>query len=240
MKEAKMSRHQSKIVSINLAAKPPNPTVIFTKAKNRIERRPKRRLYCGSLEKRLEDPAALSERLQKAVTCTIEAGYQLDSEAFTLLETLSRTEDPVALLEKIIKKMDELSQKPLFISRNSLEELITPVIEEQTETTVAPSPEPFLESKREPFKPYAKEIDSDIKVLDDPTNTMCTIGSIEEYQEYFLDRFRRLQKFLRQRIDAKDATSISEALKAPANSKVKVIGMLTEKRESKQRIFLRL
>jgi len=182
----------------------------------------------------------LSERLQKAVSCTIEAGYQLDSEAFTLLETLSRTEDPVALMEKIIKKMDELAQKPLFISRNSLEELITPAIEEQIETTAAPSPEPFLESKRETFKPYAKEIGSEIKVLEDPTNTMCTIGSIEEYQEYFLDRFRRLQKFLRQRIDAKDATSIWEALKAPANSKVKVIGMLTEKRESKQRIFLRL
>jgi len=182
----------------------------------------------------------VSERLQKAVSSTIEAGYQLDSEAFTLLETLSKTEDPVALMEKIIKKMEELSQKPLFITRNSLEELVTPAIKRQPGITTAPSPRPFLESKREHFKPYAKEISSDIKVLDDPTNTMDTVGSIEEYQEYFLDRFRRLQKFLRQRIDAKDATSISEALKAPTNSKVKVIGMLTEKRESKQRIFLRL
>jgi len=182
----------------------------------------------------------VSERLQKAVSSTIEAGYQLDSEAFALLQTISKTQDPVVLMEKIIRKMDELEQKPLFINRSSLEELITLPGKGHTEMTVTPQPEPFMESKREPFKPYAEEIEPDIKVLDDPTNTMCTIGSVEEYQEYFLDRFRRLQKFLRQRMDAKDATSISEALKATTNSKVKVIGMLAEKRESKQRTFLRL
>jgi len=182
----------------------------------------------------------VSERLQKAVSCTIEAGYQLDSEAFALLETLSKTEDPVSLMEKIIRKMEEHEQKPLFISRNALEEFMTSITKGQKEPAVAFSPKPFLESRRETFEPFAKDITSDIKVLDDPTNIMCTVGSVEEYQEYFLDRFRRLQKFLRQRMDAKDATSISEALKAPTNSKVKVIGMLTEKRESKQRTFLRL
>jgi len=186
----------------------------------------------------------VSERLQKAISYTLEAGYQLDSDAFSLLETLSKTEDPVSLMEKIIKKMGEMEQKPLFIGRNSLEEFVTPTppTRDRSEaiTTPAPASELFLESKREVFKPNAKEIDPDIKVLDDPTNTVSTIGSIEEYQEYFLDRFRRLQKFLRQRMDAKDATSISEALRAPANAKVKVIGMLTEKRESKQRTFLRL
>jgi DNA polymerase II small subunit len=184
----------------------------------------------------------VSERLQKAISSTIEAGYQLDSEAFALLETLSKTEDPVSLMGKIIRRMDELGQKPLFISRHSLEESISPTSRNQKEVIPAPSPipEPFLESKRESFKPHAQEIESDIKVLDDPTSTLSTTGSVEEYQEYFLDRFRRLQKFLRQRMDAKDATSISEALRAPANAKVKVIGMLTEKRESKQRTYLRL
>lgn len=182
----------------------------------------------------------MSERLQKAVSFTIEAGYQLDSEAFALLETLSKTEDPVVLIERIIRKMGELAQKPLFIGRNFLEEFAAQTTKKQTEIIAPTMPETFLESKRESIKPYAKEVDPNIEVLDDPTKTMCTIGSVEEYHEYFLDRFNRLHKFLRQRIDAKDATPILEALKAPANSKVKVIGMLTEKRESKQRTFLRL
>jgi len=63
----------------------------------------------------------VSERLQRAVSNTIEAGYQLDSEAFTFLEMLSKTKDPVALMEEVVKKMEEFAQKPLFIDRPLLE-----------------------------------------------------------------------------------------------------------------------
>ena len=193
----------------------------------------------------------MSERLQIAVSNTIEAGYQLDSEAFTFLEMLSKTKDPVALMEEVVKKMEEFAQKPLFIDRPLLEGFMleaTPKPEAelqllQPSIPSAPSPPQFqlpLESRKEAFKPYAKEIDAQIKVLEDPTAEMCTTGSIEEYLEYFQDRFRRLQRFLRQRIDVKDATSISEALNAPTNSKVKIISMITDKKESKQRTFLRI
>ncbi len=182
----------------------------------------------------------MNEQLQKAVSYTIEAGYQLDSEAFALLETLSKTENPLTLMEKLIGKMDELLQKPLFIGRSILEEFVGQTRSEMLELATEPLPEPFVESKREGFKPYAKEVAPEVMVLDDPTRTMRTSGSIAEYHEYFMDRFVRLQKLLRQRIDAKDASSLTAALKAPTNSKVKVIGMLTEKRESKQRTFLRL
>ena len=186
----------------------------------------------------------MSERLQKAVSHTIQAGYQLDGEAFLLLETLSKTEDPIALVEKLTMKIDESEQKPLFITRSLIEEFLTQTAESTTAKPEllpsAPPPPLLLESRKEAFKPYAKEIDADIKVLEDPTSAVTTVGSIEEYHEYFLDRFRRLQRCLRQRMDAKDATSIAEALKAPLNAKVKVIGMLSERRESKQRTFLRL
>jgi len=189
----------------------------------------------------LENTGTLSERLQKAVSYTMQVGYQLDSEAFALLETLSKTEDPLALMEKITKKIEEAEQKPLFITRNLIEESVAPP-ESPTET-VEPMPSqspPFFESRKETYNPSAVDIAADIKVIEDPTATLKTIGSIEEYQKYFQDRFNRLQRFLRQRMDARDAASISEALRAPVNTKVKVIGMLTEKRESKQRTFLRL
>ncbi|HKZ93323.1 MAG TPA: DNA-directed DNA polymerase II small subunit [Candidatus Bathyarchaeia archaeon] len=184
----------------------------------------------------------MSERLHRAVSFTIQSGYQLDGEAFTFLETLSKTEDPVALMEKVTKRIDEAEQKPLFITRNLIEETVTKTPDTQLETAeqLAPEPPPFFESRSEAFRPPAMDIASDIKVLEDPTLTMDTVGSMEEYQEYFVDRFRRLQRFLRQRMDARDASTISEALKAPVNAKIKVIGMLTERRESKQRAFLRL
>jgi DNA polymerase II small subunit len=188
--------------------------------------------------------AAVSERLQKAVAHTIQAGYQLDGEAFVLLETLSKTEDPIVLMEKLTTKIGEAEQKPLFITRNIIEEYLTQTADGET---AKPEPLPSyaspaspLESGKENFRPYAKEIDADIKILEDPASLVTTVGSMEEYHEYFLDRFRRLQRCLRQRIDAKDAMSIVEARKATLNAKVKIIGMLTERRESKQRTFLRL
>jgi len=189
----------------------------------------------------------MSERLQRAVSNTIQAGYQLDTEAFTLLETLSKTEDPVELMERAIKKAEALTQKPIFIGRNLLEELIekekTPKMETELKFSIPPSPSMSqlqYESRKEAFKPYAKDVDAQITVIEDPTDEVNTTGTVEEYLEYFKDRFKRLQKLLRQRMDIRDATTISEAFKAPANSRLKILGMITERRESKQRTFLRI
>ena len=182
------------------------------------------------------------ERLQKAISLTIAAGYQIDKDAFDFLNTVSQTEDPIKLMEEAIQKIGTLTEKPLFIGRIFLEEVakeaFPKVEEEKLPLPAKPSP-PIFES-RKVFHAYAKDVDADIKVIEDPTDKLCATGSIGEYLEYFQDRFRRIQKVLRQRMDTKDATTISEALKAPINSKVKFIGMITEKRESKQRIFLKL
>jgi len=188
----------------------------------------------------------LNEQLQKAVSFALEAGYQIDKTAFDFLEMLSKTEDPIALMEKAIKKIEPLTQKPLFIDRPFLEELAKEEIlkkPEETEPTLTPpiaEPKPTYESRKLPFQAYAKEVQADMTVIEDPTREICTKGCVEDYLEYFRDRFRRLQKLLRQRIDAKDATTISEALKSPNNSKIKIIAMITERRESKQRIFLKV
>ncbi len=85
---------------------------------------------------------------------------------------------------------------------------------------------------------HAKSINSDIEVLQDPTDKICSTGSVEEYLEYFHDRFKRIRKLLRQRMDSRSAVSIREAFRAPPKSKVTVIGMITDKRESKHGTFL--
>lgn len=174
------------------------------------------------------------ERLQRAVSFTIAAGYQLDKEAFEFLSKITQTEDPIILMEEAIKKIEGLPEKPLFINRNFLEEMMKEAFPK--EEKLLP---PHIFEARKVFRAYAKDVDTDVKVIDDPTDQICTTGSVEEYLEYFQDRFARIKKILRQRMDAKDATPISEALKASVNSKVKIIGMVTEKRESQQRIFLR-
>jgi len=177
-------------------------------------------------------------RLQRAVSFTMAAGYQLNKEAFEFLSAISQTENPISLMEEAIKKIESLSEKPLFINRNFLEEMVKEIFPEEKKQPPPVSPPPILEARRT-FRAYAKDVDADIKVIDDPTDKICTTGSVEQYLEYFQDRFERIKKILRQRMDTKDAMPISGALKSSVNSKVKIIGMVTEKRESKQRILLR-
>ena len=183
----------------------------------------------------MEETSTVSEKLQKAVSHVIAAGYQLDKEAFDFLGILSQTEDPLKLTQEAIKKIETLSEKPLLIGKEFLEE-----IAKETLPKKELLPPPTITEAKKPFYPSAKDIEPDIKVIEDPTDKISSTGSITEYLEYFQDRFKRLRRILRQRIDIKDAISIAEALKTSANSKIKVIAIITEKREIKGKIILRI
>ena len=187
------------------------------------------------------------ERLQKAVELTISAGYQLNRDAFEFLSMLSSTEDPSAIVAKAIREMDSLQDKPLFIERQFLEELLAPlepvkeIITQQTPSCASHTAQltQMIEPKQ-PFYPYAKEIETDLKIVDDPGSKIDTGGTIDDYLEYFQDRFKRMERLLRQRMDVKSATSIMDAVKAQPNTRLKIIGMITDKRETKQRTILTL
>ncbi|MEM3783478.1 MAG: DNA-directed DNA polymerase II small subunit [Candidatus Bathyarchaeia archaeon] len=193
---------------------------------------------------------ASDERLQKAVELTISAGYQLNKEAFDFLNAMAATEDPVKVMSKAIEKIEALKDKPLFIGKAFLEELIKkpePIKEnslQQQAEQIAPTPIPPLEQQmqslegKRAFHPYAKGIEASVTIIEDPGSKLSSGGTMGDYLEYFRDRFKRIEKLLRQRIDARSAASIIDALKSPPNTKLKVIGMITEKREAQQKIFL--
>ncbi|MGB9915290.1 MAG: DNA-directed DNA polymerase II small subunit [Candidatus Bathyarchaeales archaeon] len=182
------------------------------------------------------------EKLQRAVEATIAAGYQLSSEAFEFLHQASALNDPTALINKALQTLEELAEKPLFIDRSLLETLLKqPETKEQEELQSEKqefSRQKPLTEGGSTFHPYAKDVEATIKVVEDPTSKLSANGTVEEYLKYFQDRFKRIERLLRQRFDVKSATPILEALKSPPKTKLKIIGMVTEKRESKQNIIL--
>ena len=189
------------------------------------------------------------KRLQKAVETTIAAGYQIDSEAFAFLSVISATDDPTALIGKALQKLGELPERPTFIGKSFLEEIHqTPKILQvpQIQTSEQQDAEKSAEAAEEiqyretssSSRPYAKDIDAQINVLEDPTEKLSSNGTMDEFLQYFQDRFKRLEKLLRQRMDVKAATPISEALKSQAKTKLKIIGMVTEKRDAKQQLLV--
>jgi len=187
------------------------------------------------------------EKLQKAVELTLAAGYQLDKEAFEFLNIVMTTEDPAEFMSKAIKQLEELEEKPFFIERNFLERMMeatkpaNEIISQSSENlfqqqTGQQTPE--TTEDRMIFHPYANDVEADINIIDDPSTRLNSSGTIEDYLEYFQDRLKQTEKLLRQRIDVKSATSVMDALRAQPGTRLKIIGMITEKRESKQKVLL--
>lgn len=188
------------------------------------------------------------EKLQRAIEATIAAGYQLNSEAFKFLSENPRIEDPENIMTLALQKIESLSDKPMFIEKAFLEALLQQLTIPAPAQIQMPQPqvnrEPATQSKSEPqtyetdFYPYARDIVSDLKILEDATGKLSSNGTLEEYVAYFQDRFKRIEKILRQRMDVKAATPIIEALKSQPKTKLKIICMLTEKRDSKNNTIL--
>jgi len=167
----------------------------------------------------------------------MESGYNIEEDALDFLKTEVSIGDPVELVKEVLSSLFELSMKPLFVDRLLLEktlEKIKPKTETKKKNTSLTS------GTKKSDQAYAKEIESNLEIVHDPTKEIKSTGSFEDYLKYFRDRFTKIQSFLRRRLDARDALSVSKVLEMPSKSKVKVIGMITEKREYLQKIFIKI
>ena len=185
------------------------------------------------------------EQLKQAIEYAVSAGYQLDLEAFQFLSTIAEKENPTNLMEQAIKYLRDKGEKQVFIGKELLEKIakekVPSFFEEQEKVALAISETTVISQAKRRFKPLAREIPSKIKVIEDPTDKISATGELEEYLEYFRDRFNRLRKILLQRMDTRDAVnSIRLAYSASPNTRLKIIGMITEKKETKQKILLKI
>ncbi len=206
------------------------------------------------------------ERLQKAIEATIIAGYQLSSDAFEFLSNNCEATDPLSIMNMVLHEIERLEEKPFFIDKIFLENMVKQLSQQhqaaqavqtqaaqtiqtqkvpQTPEVKAEEPLQKPTSTRPPiivdegtFYPYAKYIPSELKILEDATGKLTSNGTLDEYTALFQDRFKRLERILRQRIDVRAATPILEALKSPPKTKLKIICMLNEKRDAKQQTIL--
>ncbi|MCW4027980.1 MAG: DNA-directed DNA polymerase II small subunit [Candidatus Bathyarchaeota archaeon] len=172
--------------------------------------------------------------LKKVISSIIDAGYQIDKKAFEFLEEASRIVDPKTLIQNVLEDADDLLENRLWINRELLEKKVADLRSSQTSL-----PDSSGVGKTA-SRPYAKEIDPDLEVLGDPTGKISTTGSLEDYVEYFRDRFTKLRKVMNSRMDVRDARTIGDVLKAPAKSKAKMICLISDKRESRRGIFLQV
>ncbi|RLE52435.1 MAG: DNA-directed DNA polymerase II small subunit, partial [Candidatus Methanomethylicota archaeon] len=162
----------------------------------------------------------INEKVRKAMEVIINSGFQLKPEALSLLMSL---EDPEAFAKNLVTKLLGRAEKPLFIDEKVVVEAKSEVEEAKTRLV-----------KHEPkakVKVFAKQVEADIEVLYSPKEVSIT-SSLDAFKSYFNSRFRKLRKLLLERLDVKGAISIEEAL-ATKDRKIKVIGIVTAKKELK-------
>ena len=128
------------------------------------------------------------EKLQKAIETTIAAGYQLNSEAFEFLMQNAESNDPVSIMNLALERMENMHDKPMFIERQFLEKVLQQTaVSEIIERVVVPEQTPhsnqFVSSEAtlikqstascgSNFQPYAKDIPSRLKILEDATTNL--------------------------------------------------------------------
>lgn len=88
--------------------------------------------------------------------------------------------------------------------------------------------------------PFQRNFPRNWRFLADPTAKISSTGSLSDFLKYFQDRFVRIERLLRERLDVRDTVSIKDALNSPSNTKVKVIGMVTGIRERERAIFIQI
>jgi len=172
--------------------------------------------------------------LRTAISILIGAGYQVDKEAFDFLKGMSEETDLNIFVRSVIEEVEKVPEKPLIIKREFLERKAKDLYPSKSIST------PPAETSKPSFQVYANEVEPDLKVIEDPTDRIKATGSLEDYIKYFQDRLKRLSRVMKNRMDVKDASTILEALRAPSNTKVKIICMITEKRETPRGIFLQV
>jgi len=175
------------------------------------------------------------EALREAVLHVIRAGYQLRPDALSALREMPDELDPLEVVKKALEKAGEEGEA--FIGREAVEEAINALKRPAEQACALVDQRVDLLTGKGVRKLVAKEIEADVKVLMDPTKEIGSEGGLGDFLNYFKDRFARLSKLLKRRIDARDALSVSEALRARPNSEVKMIGMVREKREGEGKII---
>jgi DNA polymerase II small subunit len=85
---------------------------------------------------------------------------------------------------------------------------------------------------------FAEDLESRLEVVADPTGKLGTTGAFDDFLHYFRNRFDKMSLLFRQRMDTRNAGTISDALSGRSNGRGRFICMVLDKREKGDRIFL--
>lgn len=175
-----------------------------------------------------------------------EHGVFADPEVVDYIATVDSPED---FCRRLLRAEDE---PPLFLDMAVLKQLEDTVRRGSTKAEKAPptrsppeaEPEKMtedIEGEAPPrtagkglmapgFEPFAENIEPRVHVIKDITNRSTCEGTLKDFNVYFKNRYQKLKKLLRNRLEMRSSTSIEYAKDKNLAGEVKVIGIVSEVR----------
>jgi DNA polymerase II small subunit len=166
----------------------------------------------------------LSQELKPLIERLVKSGYQLSPDAFFNLQTKS-IEEANELIQLVIQKANTIHDDQIILDWSFFQKVI---IDQKKR------------NERHPdiSMPLANSIKPIFEIISMGENE--PESNVNGFTHFFMSRFNQLERILMRRVDVKDAISLTNALKMPLNSKLKTIGLVTEKRARGNRLFLTL
>jgi DNA polymerase II small subunit len=173
----------------------------------------------------------MSEERKKAIGTILEAGFQMESDAFKALTEIGAPGHLDPLVKEVLRVAGTVEPRPASISRD----LVLRAAErlDSSEKNTAPDHSGVDHSRR-----FAEDLESRLEVVSDPTGKLGTTGSFDDFLRYFRNRFDKMSVLFRQRMDTRNAGTIADALAGGSNGRGRFICMVLDKREKGDRIFL--
>src|SRR5215472_889735 len=181
----------------------------------------------------MKEESSLSENLRTAIGAILEAGFQIESDAFKRLVELGQQESLRPLVDELLKVAGSVDPRPLFISADLVLKAA-----EQLDLGVGTRETGRVEEGMGHGRRFAEEVGSRVEVIVDPTGKLGTEGVFDDFLRYFRNRFEKMSALFRQRIDTRSAGTIADALSSGSNGRGRFVCVVADKREKGNRIFL--
>ncbi|MFX0076552.1 MAG: metallophosphoesterase [Candidatus Hermodarchaeota archaeon] len=88
------------------------------------------------------------------------------------------------------------------------------------------------------FKPVAKDYDSQIEILKDPTGKLYTNGEYEDFYQLTLDKYNKLRNLMKKRPEASSATKINNIFRLSNSAEISTIGLVEDTHQTKKGNYL--
>ncbi len=200
------------------------------------------------------------DRIKRALKIILDAGYQITPETLKTLSLYENPEEIakeliikieeisediitidnkyIRILEENFETSNEMGEIETSQIKNQISEVIKekaiPIQEPITKKTTITDPNIIDQSilTKETKLYLAKDVDARFEIMFDPTEKLKGKGTLENFIDYFKDRYKRIYNIFLKRGDIENVSKFSEIPKS-RDKQTKIIGIVTSIQQTK-------